>query len=463
MRIRRALPLFGFLLVAVPLMMFGYGSRVATQDAEATARGNAFSATADDPSAIYYNPAGLMQLDGWNAELGAYGISIDENYKPLHGTDAHDSTAHEPFQTVPSLFLSYHPAKEPYSFGFGVYSPFGLSTEWPDNSSFRTAGLYGSLEFISFTPTMAVQLTRTLSIGVGVSANYENAQLRQGLLTGQPGDSFTFKGDGMSVGADFGVMWKPTEKQSIGFSYHSPVSGGLSGHTQEKLNGAERGQAEAANNAIAAGKKTLAGDIAFINSLPYPESVKQGLIAKANATFAAELEANGLTPSSSFATGYPTLAAKTRLQFPQYAVLGYSFRPTPDWNLEADIDWTDWDSLNTLVLKRSDGSQVAVPFNWTKSFLYELGATYNLRGYKLSAGYIYSENSVPSASFNPVIPDSARNIFSVGVGHAWGKVSVNLAYELSLGVTRTIDNDSVADGRYSFLSNAVSISLGYHF
>jgi long-subunit fatty acid transport protein len=76
---------------------------------------------------------------------------------------------------------------------------------------------------------------------------------------------------------------------------------------------------------------------------------------------------------------------------------------------------------------------------------------------------MYSENSVPSASFNPVIPDSARNLFSLGLGRSFGKCEVELAYQLGIGGTRTIVNDSVADGRYSFLSNAVSISLGYHF
>src|SRR5579862_5314758 len=68
--------MFG-VLALLPSLAFGYGSRVSNQDAEATARGNAFTATADDPSAIYYNPAGIMQLDGLNTESGMYGIWID--------------------------------------------------------------------------------------------------------------------------------------------------------------------------------------------------------------------------------------------------------------------------------------------------------------------------------------------------------------------------------------------------
>ena len=40
------------------------GFRLPDQDAFATARGEAFVATADNPSAIYYNPAGITQIRG---------------------------------------------------------------------------------------------------------------------------------------------------------------------------------------------------------------------------------------------------------------------------------------------------------------------------------------------------------------------------------------------------------------
>jgi long-chain fatty acid transport protein len=299
-------------------------------------------------------------------------------------------------------------------------------------------------------------------VGIGITANYLDAELRQG-LTSMPGDSFSFKGNGLSVGGNAGILWKPTERQSIGFSYHSPVDGDLTGHTQMGLNGTERGMAEAGNAKIAAGKAQLEAGIAQINSSPLPPAAKAALIAKANAQYEAGLAAAGVPASGSFPTSFPTLGAKGTLKFPQYAVLGYSFRPTPEWNIETDIDWTDWDSVNDFTLKRSDGSKVTVPFDWTHSFMYEVGVTHVMGPYKLSAGYMYSENSVPSGTFNPVIPDSARHIASVGVGRTFGKCNIDIAYQLSIGPKRTIVNDSVADGSYSFLSNAVSISVGYHF
>lgn len=483
MRLRNTVPLFGILLFA-PCLAFGLGSQLPDQDAAATARGNAFTATADNPSAIFYNPAGITQLDGLNSRSGMYGISMDVKYDPLHDhTGAHSSTAHEPFQPVPQFYLSYHPTGKPIAVGFGLYSPFGLKSEWPDDVSFRQAGMYGSLQFIDANPVLAIQVTRSLSIAAGFSLDYVNAQLREG-LSPMPGDAFILKGSSVTFGANAGLLWKPTERQSIGITYRSPVNAGLGGHTRQTLNGFERGAARTANAEIAAGKSQLAAGkvkleqgIAYINSLPIPPPAKAQLIAQANAQYAqasakfaqadaqyqAQLAAEGVPANGTLPTTFPTLDANGSLEFPQSVTLGYSFRPTPDWNLEADIQWTDWDSFNTLSLQRGNGSTINVPFDWTHSFLYELGITHTIGAYKLSAGYMYSENSVPAASFNPVIPDAARNIFSLGVGRSFGRCEIDLAYQLSVGVPRTVVNDSVADGRYSSFSNAVSISLGYHF
>src|SRR5271166_2905299 len=57
------------------------GFRLPDQDAFATARGEAFVATADNPSAIYYNPAGITQLEGSNVRGGVYGIYLDPGYR----------------------------------------------------------------------------------------------------------------------------------------------------------------------------------------------------------------------------------------------------------------------------------------------------------------------------------------------------------------------------------------------
>src|SRR5512141_2677713 len=74
--------------VAISLTILGFlradtqavGFRLPNQDPEAIARGNAFVATADNPSAIYYNPAGITQLEGNNLRAGIYFVSAGIDY-----------------------------------------------------------------------------------------------------------------------------------------------------------------------------------------------------------------------------------------------------------------------------------------------------------------------------------------------------------------------------------------------
>ncbi|MGH7942973.1 MAG: outer membrane protein transport protein, partial [Limisphaerales bacterium] len=62
------------------------GFLLPNQDPEAIGRGDAFAATADDPAAIYYNPAGITQLPGFQASLGLYAISARTSYSSSSGS-----------------------------------------------------------------------------------------------------------------------------------------------------------------------------------------------------------------------------------------------------------------------------------------------------------------------------------------------------------------------------------------
>src|SRR5664280_3773860 len=73
--------LAAILLGCLPFTSPATGFRLPDQDAFATARGEAFVATADNPSAIFYNPAGITQLDGSNVRGGIYGIYLDPSYR----------------------------------------------------------------------------------------------------------------------------------------------------------------------------------------------------------------------------------------------------------------------------------------------------------------------------------------------------------------------------------------------
>jgi long-chain fatty acid transport protein len=403
-----------------PAAVFGLGIRLPDQDAVATARGEAFVATADNPSAIYYNPAGIAFLTGQNARIGVYAIDLWDTFS---GSGVHKETKSD-LQAVPHIYYTYTPEKCPVSAGFGIYAPYGLGLEWPDNSPFRNLAKEGRIQYLTFNPVVAWKIHDTLSISAGPTINYSEAELKRGVFA--PGDEFKFKGDDTAVGFNAGLMWRPHPQHSFGVNYRSATTMGYGGHS----------------------------DAHFISPGPpfFPAPVG--------------------TPISS------RQSASASFDFPQNVAVGWSFRPTPKWNLEFNVDWTDWDTLNTVKLKQALGPQTLV-FDWRSSFFYEWGVTrYFDNGWSVSAGYIYSENSVPEKTFNPIVPDSDRHIFSIGVGKKYKSLDLNLTYQFAYGPTRTIDNplgapNAVpsppgppgfnANGRYEYTSHAVLCTIGYQF
>src|SRR5450432_3757956 len=103
------------------------------QDAFATARGEAFVATADNPSAIYYNPAGITQLESTQLRAGLYGVYLDPTYRPPESAPNSGNTYHLENQlaAVPQFFATHTLDGLPLSLGLGVYAPFGASATWP--------------------------------------------------------------------------------------------------------------------------------------------------------------------------------------------------------------------------------------------------------------------------------------------------------------------------------------------
>src|SRR5260221_2755941 len=68
-RLAAASTAFGLVVVSNSL---GVGFRNPDQDARATAQGEAYVAQADSPSAVYYNPGGLTQLQGTEMSSGGF-------------------------------------------------------------------------------------------------------------------------------------------------------------------------------------------------------------------------------------------------------------------------------------------------------------------------------------------------------------------------------------------------------
>ncbi|MBN8248600.1 MAG: outer membrane protein transport protein, partial [Verrucomicrobia bacterium] len=370
----------------------------------AIARGNAFVATADNPSAIYYNPAGITQLPGHQLRGGVYGLKLDVSYESPAG-QSFDNEAK--LHAVPQLFYTYGAEKIPVAFGLGVYSPYGLSSEWPQDTGFRTVATQGRLTYVTVNPVAAWRITPKISVAAGLTVNYADTDLQQGFATplAGAGDTFKFQGNGMAVGFNAGLLWKPMEQLQFGVNYRSATTVDLSGTTTFNAPGMDATQ-------------------------------------DADADF----------------------------KFPQNVVFGVSWRPSPKWNLEFNLDWTDWGRLDTVTIHQPPVPDGALVLNWDSSFYYEFGVTrYLNHGWTVSAGYIFNENSVPDAYYQPLVADENRHFFSAGFGWQGEHLAVDFAYQFGYGPDRTVTGSAPslwnqnADGTYRFLSNAVFASVGWRF
>lgn len=400
---------------------FANGFSLLDQDAFATARGEAVVATADNPSAIYYNPAGIAQLDGNNLRGGVYGIYLNPSYSSPSGSPNSGNTYYssDHLAAVPQGFYTHTFGDSGISAGLGIYAPFGGTIGWPQDTGFRTVATQGNLSYMSFNPVIAFKLLPNLFIGMGAMANYVNLSMEQGLAANsQPPNFFKFTGHGWSAGYNLGALWQPMKQLSFGATFKGQSQVALDGHT----------------------------------------------------TF----ENQPTTPQQS-------LPAHMDLTFPLTAIGGVSYRPTPKWNLEVDTSWTRWDSFGTTTLYQDQkppfgiNQNITVNLGWQNSWACEFGVTrYFDSGWHVSGGYVFNENSVPNQYYSPLAADMNRHFFSIGTGYKGKRFDFDVAYQLGYAPDHTVTGSTPstitgffalqnANGKYGFMSNALIVSVGMHF
>lgn len=378
------------LLLAQPVKGAGY--YLPNQDALATAKGNAFIATADSAAAVHYNPAGLTQLQAPEIVVGIYSVQLGNEAR----VEGISYTPKSEWQAVPQAFYA-HPMTDRITLGLGMTVPFGLGNDWGQQTPFRTTVTKVYLRQPSATVAVGLRATDQLSLGGSISLNYHDLELEQGLGLA-PGDYLRFNGDGLSVSGALSLRWQPLERHAFGLIAASATSPRLEGKISSDL--------------------------------------------------------------------LPSGSAKLDFFTPLRIAAGYSFRPSPRWNIEANIEWLDWDALNRLDLTAPTLPSGVVPlvFNWKSNFIYEAGVSYRLDdGYVVAAGYDYNESAQPDATFNPGVSDANLHWLNAGVGRRAGRSSWFLTYQFGIA-NRTVSGNAetpagqTANGRHQPRHHAVVFS-----
>ncbi len=449
----------GLLMILVfPAAVFAGAFQVFDHSASGTAQGGAFAAQADDPSAIFFNPAGMTQLSGIQTSVGTLLIGGGTNFTSPSGAttrgDFGGSVASPPpsnFYLTANLKRLGMPALENLSVGIGVVSPFGVLYRYSNDSPFATAVTSQSLPLMDIKPTLAYKVNDQLSVGLGA-------------------DIYTF--------ASFWGTGQAVTK------FNS--SGGLGPPgTPMEVNGGD----------------TAAGFNVSLLYTPLRNAdgrplVNVGLVYRSQATL--HLDGQFL------AGGTRVSDASTTLVLPQVYTAGIAIWPIRDaaheWKLELDVDHTGWSSMRNLDVHLSTGATIPFPQNWRNAYTFKIGTEYKWLNpavlpdwdIALRGGYWHSQTPIPDRSFMPTVPDSDQQAVSGGLGllckgggrflglvpcgaaegsSFWPKgIGIDLAYQLILYEPRTVSGSAhpvaipgVIDGTYQTTWHVGSLNLRVNF
>jgi long-chain fatty acid transport protein len=382
-------------------------------------RFNCVTAQAGDPSAVFFNPAGLTQLDGWQMSINDNMLDIRTRHTSAQGqtTDTQGDLLH-----APGFFITKTDSEHRFALGLGAYAPFGLETQWADDSFARYSATLSRLDIAMITPSFAYRVSAGFQVGVGVNvALATDVDLRKKTPGSSDGDSRQ-EATGHGIGMNAGLRFQPGARQTLGLTYRSPISLPLDG-TQRLTH--------------------LTGAAAFVFG------------------------------GSSYETG-----VKARINLPQEVTLGYQIQPTSRWDVEADAQWTDWTSINTFhvtfdepnLLRNATLNAGVDPLHrdWHAEWSLGAGSEYRpddkwaLRG---GLGYLWA--AVPESSFEPSLPDANR--FEVTAGFSrrlFTNNSIHFAYNGVFMRPRTVSNNvdgGAINGKYETRIDVYSVGFEQKF
>ena len=344
------------------------GFRNPFQGAAAIAQGNAFAAQADDPTAIFYNPAGLAWLPGVQVSAGLQLVNVDTQYTGPDGKRTeNDLGGLFGFPPPGQLFVSANvgdlglPALSRLTVGFGIQNLFGFGARYPDDAPLATVVTEASLPLIDLKPTLAYRLTDRLAIGLGVDiftfapflgeGQFEQKLVWPGGLGIPAGASVEINGTGTTAGLNASFLVTPVvtadgePRLNVGFVWRSQAVLPLDG----------------------------------------------------------ELLVNGVKVAD----------ASSKLRFPEsytLAVAGWPIRNAQrTWKIEVDLDYVRWSSIRDLDIRCSSGAVLQNPQDWDDAISVGIGTEYRWRrleklpGWEvaLRAGYLRSTTPTPARTSTP--------------------------------------------------------------
>ncbi len=216
------------LILATMTLDHAYASGTAVSGVGAKASAlQAFTALADDGSAIYYNPAGLPQISSTETKGGVNFIHPDLKYTNSNNNVRSESTR----KAIGANLFYVKPSRERWRLGFGLYSPFSRIADYQANaavqSPLNTANQSSLFLRVDAAPTLAYQVNDQLSIGGSAIISYGKTESDSWGL-----DEY---GNGYGMTGQIGILWQALPSLRIGLNYRGQETIHMTGHGQSTL------------------------------------------------------------------------------------------------------------------------------------------------------------------------------------------------------------------------------------
>ena len=347
------------------------------QEQSVSGLGTAFAGSTtsiNDASTIWFNPAGMTELDGRQIHGGVNLLlprgDIDDTGTTLPAASPTRVDTGNPYSVTPvPNFYAVTPFMENRLWaGIGIAAPFGLGSDYGNTSFGRFDSTETKLTTINVQPSIAFAATDWLSIGGGVDIQYADAEL-QSIVNVGTGDAISkLTGDDISYGYNVGLTLKPLPRTEIGAHYRSAVS-----HTLE-------------------GRVSLEG------------------------TGAAAADFN--------------VTGEADLDLPDIATIGVAHDATDDLRLMGQATWFGWNNFQEIQPIRDDGTAVgAIVQNYQATWSFAIGAEYDINDqWTVRGGYQFDETPTNDLFRTTRTPDGDRNWFSLGATH---HINDRLSFDLS--------------------------------
>ncbi len=417
---KKALIVLAVAIVTLAGLARGNGLNLNGLGSRAEAMGGAFVGLADDPSAVFWNPAGAAGFD--RQTLGFYLVDlIPSGTYRVESIDAGSLKAHY----LGGLAAYYRPVSPRLVLGLGIYTPSGLGTGWDGNDFIPMTGTAyewtSRIGVFSVSPLVAFKATDWLSLGATVNISYGSFSLFM------PAGTMTLPGDppeevdlgqyeetmtGWGVGATLGVLVRPTDSLGLGLTLRTAST--------LKFVGTAR-----------------------ISNFPYLDF-----------------------------PGESTL--RRDVTWPLWIGAGISWKPVDRVTLTADVQWTRWSSIESFesrfedpvwaILMEESGQDVRA-MNWSDKAQIRVGAEYRPSpAWALRAGYTSDPSPAPDSTMNVLLPSYDFDALTAGVGRRIGDLDLSFGFELLLGKDRTIaPAPGNMPGTYTMRILAPSVMIGYRF